>query len=131
MLSRGKLPWRVSIILRRLAKDLKVVPMFRSATAEKMKLIKKQIVEDIIRPLNNLDLLKDLIVNCDIIVDHITHLMEIDELEKLIVSSLPTRCCYAGYTALFLKFMKKIRQKSKRMKMIQCLRKEVFIWPKY
>lgn len=86
---KGKLPWRVSIILRRLAKDLKVVPMFRNASAEKMKMIKKQIVEDIIRPLNNNDLLKDLIVNCDVIVDHITHLMEVDELETLIISSLP------------------------------------------
>ncbi|MFA5321278.1 MAG: hypothetical protein WC373_01285 [Smithella sp.] len=89
VLSRGKLPWRVSIILRRLAKDLKVVPMFRSASEEKMKLIKKQIVEDIIRPLKNSDLLKDLIVNCDVIVNYLTHLMEIDELEKLIIDSLP------------------------------------------
>lgn len=89
VLSRGKLPWRVSIILRRLAKDLKTVPLFRSATAEKMKLIKKQIVEDIIRPLNNYDLLKDLIINCDIIVDHITHLLEVDEMETLMISMLP------------------------------------------
>lgn len=89
VLSRGKLPWRVSIILRRLAKDLKTVPMFRSASAEKMKLIKKQIVEDIIRPLNNFDLLKDLIINCDIIVDHITHLLEVDEMENLMINSLP------------------------------------------
>jgi len=85
VLSRGKLPWRVSIILRRLAKDLKVVPMFRHASEEKMKVIKKQIVEDIIRPLNNFDLLKDLIINCDIIIDHITHFMEIDELGELII----------------------------------------------
>ncbi len=89
VLSRGKLPWRVSIILRRLAKDLKMVPMFRSASAEKMILIKKQIVEDIIRPLNNFDLLRDLIVNCDIIVDHITHLLEVDEMENLMINSLP------------------------------------------
>jgi hypothetical protein len=89
LLARGRLPWRVSIILRRLAKDLKVVPMFRSASAEKMKLIKKQIVEDIIRPLNNFELLKDLIINCDIIVDHITHLLEVDEMENLMINSLP------------------------------------------
>jgi hypothetical protein len=90
VLSRGKLPWRVSIILRRLAKDLKIVPLFRSATTDKMKLLKKQIVEDIIRPLNNNDLFRDLIINCDILADHITHLMEIDELENLIISSLPS-----------------------------------------
>jgi hypothetical protein len=89
VLLRGKLPWRVSIILRRLAKDLKVVPMFRSASADKMKLIKQQIVEDIIRPLNNKDLLRDLIINCDVITTHIKDMMEADELEKLIISSLP------------------------------------------
>lgn len=90
VLLRGKLPWRVSIILRRLAKDLKVVPMFRSASADRMKLIKQQIVEDIIRPLNNKDLLKDLIVNCDIIVSYTKDMMEVDELERLIISSLPS-----------------------------------------
>lgn len=90
VLSRGKLPWRVSIILRRLAKDLKIVPLFRSASTEKMKLIKKQTVEDIIRPLNNSELFKELIVNCDILAHHITHLMEIDELENLVISSLPS-----------------------------------------
>lgn len=90
VLARGKLPWRVSIILRRLAKDLKVVPLFRSASTEKMKWIKKQIVEDIIRPLNNNDLFRDLIINCDILVNHIKHLMEIDELENLIINSLPS-----------------------------------------
>ena len=101
VLARGKLSWRVSIILRRLAKDLKVVPMFRYASEEKMKVIKKEIVEDIIRPLNNFDLLKDLIVNCDVIVDHVTHFMEIDELEKLIISSLPADTVMPVATAVF------------------------------
>lgn len=89
VLSRGKLPWRVSIILRRLAKDLKVIPLFRQASEEKIKLIKKQIVEDIIRPLNNSGLLRDLIVNSDIIVEHVHHLMEVDELETTVVNALP------------------------------------------
>jgi len=89
VLSRGKLPWRVSIILRRLAKDLKVVPLFRQASEEKIKSIKKQIVEDIIRPLNHTGLLRDLIVNCDVIVEHVHHLMEVDELETTIIDSLP------------------------------------------
>lgn len=101
VLSRGKLSWRVSIILRRLAKDLKVVPMFRSASEEKMKLIKQQIVEDIIRPLKNFDLLKDLIINCDAIVNHLTHLMEVDELENLIINSLPADAVMPVSQAVF------------------------------
>lgn len=101
VLARGKLPWRVSIILRRLAKDLKVIPMFRSATEDKMKQVKKQIVEDIIRPLHKSDLLRDLIVNCDVIVNHITHLLEIDELENMIISSLPHDAVVAVSHAVF------------------------------
>jgi len=101
VLLRGKLPWRVSIILRRLAKDLKVVPMFRSASADKMKIIKQQIVEDIIRPLNNNELLRDLIINCDVIVSFTTDMMEADELEILIVRSLPLNALVPVFRSVF------------------------------
>jgi hypothetical protein len=89
VLLRGKLPWRVSIILRRLAKDMKVIPMFRSASVDKIKEIKNQIIEDIIRPLNNPDLLRDLIVNGDIIISHLDQSLETNELEQMFINSLP------------------------------------------
>jgi hypothetical protein len=89
VLLRGKLPWRVSIILRRLAKDLKVIPMFRLASVDKIKLIKSQIIDDIIRPLNNADLLLDLIVNGDVIVSHLAQSLETNELEQMFINSLP------------------------------------------
>jgi hypothetical protein len=85
----AKLPWRVSIILRRLAKDLKVLPMFRNASMDKIKQIRKEIVADIIRPLNNNELLRDLLINCDVIASHLAESMETDELEAIIVDSLP------------------------------------------
>ncbi len=85
---RAKLPWRVAIILRRLAKDLKVLPMFKDASADKIKEIKRQIVGDIIRPLNNNELLRDLLVNCDIIVTHLEQSSESNELEEMIISAL-------------------------------------------
>jgi hypothetical protein len=85
----AKLPWRVSIILRRLAKDLKVLPMFRNSSMDKIKQIRKEIVADIIRPLNNNELLRDLLINCDVIASHLAESMETDELEAIIVDSLP------------------------------------------
>ena len=88
-LPRGKLPWRVSIILRRLAKDMKTIPMFRLASADKLKLMKSQIIEDIIRPLHNADLLRDLIVNCDVIVSYLGQSLEYNELEQMIIHALP------------------------------------------
>ena len=84
-----KLPWRVSIILRRLAKDLKVLPMFRNASIDKIKQIRKEIVADIIRPLNNNELLRDLLINCDVIASHLAESTQTDELEEIIVGSLP------------------------------------------
>jgi hypothetical protein len=90
VLPRGKLPWRVSIILRRLAKDMKTIPMFRLASADKLKLMKSQIIEDIIRPLHNADLLRDLIVNCDVIVSYLGQSLEYNELEQMIIHALPT-----------------------------------------
>jgi hypothetical protein len=85
----AKLPWRVSIILRRLAKDLKVLPMFRNASMDKIKQIRKEIVADIIRPLNNNELLRDLLINCDVIASHLVESTQTDELEEIIVESLP------------------------------------------
>lgn len=89
VLPRGKLPWRVSIILRRLAKDLKVIPMFRLASDDKIKQAKIQIIDDIIRPLNSPELLGDLIANGDIIISYLGHTLEGNELEKMIIDSLP------------------------------------------
>ena len=100
VLLEGKLPWHVSIILRRLAKDLKVIPMFRFTSDDKIKVIKKQIIDDIIRPLRNTDLIRDLIVNCDIIVSHIAHL-EYGELEQMIINSLPANIIVPVSKAVF------------------------------
>jgi hypothetical protein len=68
---------------------MKVIPMFRSASVDKIKVIKSQIIDDIIRPLNNPDLLRDLIVNGDVIVSHLAQSLETNELEQMIINSLP------------------------------------------
>lgn len=85
---RAKLPWRVAIILRRLAKDLKVLPMYKDASEDKLKQIRMQIVADIIRPLNNNDLLRDLLINCDIIASFLVESTKSGELEEIIFGSL-------------------------------------------
>jgi len=89
VLPRGKLPWRVSIILRRLAKDLKIIPMFKEASRDRMKTVRKQTVEDVIRPLHNRELLDDLIINCDVIGSHLGQAVDSDELEQMIIGSVP------------------------------------------
>jgi hypothetical protein len=82
------LPWRVEMAIQRLAKDLKVLPMFRSETDEGIKQMKLQIVQDILRPLRQPEFLKDLIVNCYVIVRHVTSISE-EEIESAVIQSFP------------------------------------------
>jgi len=82
------LPWRVAIIIRRLAKDLKVLPMFQHTSEEEIRSFKVQIIQDIIRPLREPRLLKDLAVNCDVIAQHVSH-MGADEIRETVIGSLP------------------------------------------
>lgn len=83
-----KLPWRAEMALHRLAKDLKVLPMFKGRTAEEMKALKVQIVQDIIRPLRHPFLLKDIVLNCYLIAKHVQDI-EADDLEQTVIASFP------------------------------------------
>ena len=82
------LPWRVEMAIQRLAKDLKVLPMFVGRPAAEISKMKVQIVQDIIRPLRHPALLKDLIINCHIIAGHVESLLE-EDLEKTLIASFP------------------------------------------
>lgn len=85
---RKDLPWRVAIIIRRLAKDLRILPMFRHTSEEEIRSFKVQIIQDIIRPLREPRLLKDLVVNCDVIARHVPH-MYADEIKETVMGALP------------------------------------------
>jgi len=95
------LPWRVEMAIQRLAKDLKVLPLFQTESDEAIKRMKLQIIQDIIRPLNHPEFLKDLIVNCYVIARHVDHI-ESEDVEKVIIgafpldSLLPTSRCIFG-----------------------------------
>jgi HEAT repeat protein len=83
-----KLPWRVEMAIQRLAKDLKVLPMFKDKSEEEIQAIKIRIVQDIIRPLKEPQFLKDIVVNCHVIARHVT-VIDAEELEQTIVKSFP------------------------------------------
>jgi HEAT repeat protein len=62
-----QLPWRVEMALTRLRKDLRVIPLYRKSGPAEMKRAKSQVIDDIIRPVRRPDLLKAILVNCDLI----------------------------------------------------------------
>ena len=82
------LPWRVEMAIQRLAKDLKVMPMFQSDSDEKIRTLKLQIIQDIIRPLKHPEFLKDLIINCYIIAQHVDSLDK-EDIEQVIIEAFP------------------------------------------
>jgi len=82
------LPWRVEMAIQRLAKDLKVLPMFKTDSDEKIRALKLRIIEDIIRPLRHPQFLKDLIINCYIIAKHVESI-EKEDIEQVIIEAFP------------------------------------------
>ncbi len=82
------LPWRVEMAIQRLAKDLKVLPMFKNESEDNLRKMKIQIIQDILRPLKHPEFLKDLIINCYIIARHVKRL-ETEDIEKVIIEAFP------------------------------------------
>ncbi len=82
------LPWRVEMAIQRLAKDLKVLPMFRAESDAAITEMKLQIIQDILRPLKHPEFLKDLIVNCYIIARHVKNIEE-EDIEQVIIDAFP------------------------------------------
>jgi HEAT repeat protein len=82
------LPWRVEMAIQRLAKDLKVLPMFENESEANLRKMKIQIIQDILRPLKHPEFLKDLIINCYIIARHVKRL-ETEDIEKVIIEAFP------------------------------------------
>jgi HEAT repeat protein len=82
------LPWRVEMAIQRLAKDLKVLPMFRGESDEGIRRMKLQIVQDILRPLRQPEFLKDLVVNCHVIAGHVEGARP-EDIENALVDAFP------------------------------------------
>jgi HEAT repeat protein len=82
------LPWRVEMAIQRLAKDLKMLPMFQGGSDENIRSLKLQIIKDIIRPLRHPEFLKDLIINCYIIAKHVEGI-EKEDIEQVIIEAFP------------------------------------------
>lgn len=61
------LPWRVEVSLSRLKRDLNVIPLYRGVPEAKLEEIRRAVFREIIRPLRNADVLRDFLVNLDLI----------------------------------------------------------------
>ncbi len=61
-----EMPWRVRLMLSRLRKDLKMVPLFHKMTGEELQEIRRKLIQDGIRPIRHPDLLCSALQNSDL-----------------------------------------------------------------
>lgn len=88
ILGRGRrLSWMIRIALSRLRKDLKLLPLYKNLTEERIGEIKKQIFKEIIRPLVRIDILTEFLEHADLIKADV-RLLDEKEVEREIVNSL-------------------------------------------
>jgi HEAT repeat protein len=84
-------PWRVRVALSRLRKDLKVVPFYSHSTRRDLQEAKRLLIHDIMRPLRAHDLIVELLVNCDLVVEGIAELRDMDMESEIIGLYEPAR----------------------------------------
>lgn len=86
-----RLPWRVELTITRLNKDLSLIPLYRDTSREKRLELKRQIFQDIFRPLKRPDILAEVFINADLIAENLSEIEELhgQEIEREIVTSLP------------------------------------------
>ena len=79
------IPWRAWIALSRLNKDISLIPILRNLEQEDLKTVQREIVSDVLRPLQDPKLSFATLVNSDLIHSKV---MEEEEIEEDIVCSL-------------------------------------------
>jgi hypothetical protein len=82
------IPWRVQLALSRLRKDLKIIPLYTKASTQELATAKTQTVADIVRPLRQNIFLKELLLNCDLVVEEGKEGLRDWDIEQAIVNYL-------------------------------------------
>ena len=73
------IPWRAQIALTRLKKDFSMVPYFTNLDSEGLKKVRRQIIQDLVRPLRNAEAIYYILTNSDLAVTEEFKEAEIDQ----------------------------------------------------
>jgi hypothetical protein len=84
--AKRNIPWRAQIALSRLKKDLSMIPLFLNLDAEGFRKIRREIVQDVIRPIKNPETLFYVLINTDLAQ---TKELKESEIDTEIIASLP------------------------------------------
>jgi len=87
------IPWRAWIAISRLKKDISLIPVLRNLDREDLLKVKKEVVSDVLRPLEDPKLAFSTLVNSDLIDSKV---MKEDEIEEYIFDSLSDDMLFAN-----------------------------------
>jgi hypothetical protein len=89
-LAGRKLSWRVEMALTRLKKDLSVIPLYEHLSEAELQRIRLQVFRDVVRPLRQVNLVRELLENCDLVVAEVDELSgeNLAEMEAQILASV-------------------------------------------
>jgi len=77
--SQRKIPWRAQVALSRLNKDFKTIPLFLDLDEEGLKKVRRQIIQDVARPVQTADIVYPILLNTDLAQTGEFTEVEIDE----------------------------------------------------
>jgi HEAT repeat protein len=83
---KRKIPWRSQIALSRLKKDFRMIPLFLDLDEQGVRQVRRQIIQDIARPIRNMQVIFYVLMNTDLAETEEFRESEIDE---EIIASLP------------------------------------------
>jgi hypothetical protein len=84
-----QLSWRVEAALTRLKKDLSMLPLYKHLSPQQLRKIRLQVVQDIVRPLRQLNLLLELLENCDLVSKSVKELSDQGLAEAELLEAMP------------------------------------------
>ncbi|UCD86485.1 MAG: HEAT repeat domain-containing protein [Desulfobacterales bacterium] len=87
------IPWRAWIALSRLRKDISLIPILRNLDQKNLKKVKKEVVSDVLRPMQDPKLVFSTLVNSDLIHSKV---MKEEEIEAYIVESFSDDMLFAN-----------------------------------
>ena len=79
LVTARNIPWRAQIALTRLKKDFSMVPYFTDLDTEGLRKVRRQIIQDLIRPLRNAEAIFFILINSDLAVTEEFKEAEIDQ----------------------------------------------------
>jgi hypothetical protein len=84
------LSWRVEMALTRLKKDLSVIPLYEHLGEEELRRVRLQVFRDVVRPLREVGLIRELLENCDRIIEEVEEFTEdqLAEIEAQVLASV-------------------------------------------